>query len=162
MALSSATNARCIHLSIHPTSSPHQPSTSAVYITTRPPPLSPALLYRHHHCWLAVSVFSLDPSVSVRFRRGDPSGDGACGPHDARGARAAWLTECSTQHGLVKCWWCAVNCLDCRLLHHHGPHHCPRPSILSPHTSTLSPCLCPSLYTSAPSPYLHPHHRQQQ
>ena len=39
--------------------------------------LSPPPLPTHHHCWLAVSVFSLDPSVSVRFQRGDPSGDGA-------------------------------------------------------------------------------------
>ena len=71
--------------SLHPPLYPSNLLTSsAVYIsrlhhTTRPPPLSPALLYRHthHHCWLAVSVFSLDPSVSVRFRHGDPSGDGA-------------------------------------------------------------------------------------
>ena len=67
--------------SLHPPLYPSNLLTSsAVYIsrlhhTTRPPPLSPALLYRH--TTIAVSVFSLDPSVSVRFRRGDPSGDGA-------------------------------------------------------------------------------------
>ena len=60
--------ARCIP--IHPTS--HQPSTS------------PRARLRCHRLSstdtptiVAVSVFSLDPSVSVRFRRGDPSGDGA-------------------------------------------------------------------------------------
>ena len=64
--------------SLHPPLYPSNLLTSsAVYITplARLPPLSPALLYRH--TTIAVSVFSLDPSVSVRFRRGDPSGDGA-------------------------------------------------------------------------------------
>ena len=91
----------------------------------------------HHHCWLAVSVFSLDPSVSVRFRRGGPSGDGACGPHDAPGARAAWLTECVIQHSLVECCWCVV---DCHKL--MASSLCPlSPTPPSPLASSLPPCL---------------------
>ena len=126
--------------SLHPPLYPSNLLTSsAVYIsrlhhTTRPPPLSPALLYRH--TTIAVSVFSLDPSVSVRFRRGDPSG-GACGPHDARGARAAWLTQCSTQHGLVECCWCVVDCH--KLMASSLWPLSPTPP--SPLASSLPPCL---------------------
>lgn len=65
--------ARCIHLAIHP--APHLISRLITPLARLRCPGSP--LPTRHHCSLLAAVFSLDPSLSVRIWRGDPSGDGA-------------------------------------------------------------------------------------